>query len=1261
MPLWTLALLWLTFLAGTLSTFAQSTPPAQFLGRPDRPAERAATLLPPGIAVTEDLPAVLNLGPIPVLPNQSPNPRGLPQTGISRSLPPNVMASGTFHVLAGGKSIWRLTIDSPGASGVRLHFTNFSVGDGLVWIYPADRAIASQLIDGPYTGRGPYNDGTFFSGMIESNRLTVEYFNPVLGSATPPPFLLDFLVHSWGESAAVFENASINDPTSPPNVVKSELKFSILDQTKWPAITSRMAAACHLDVSCYPQYSSSAGGVVRLSFVGDDGNSYVCSGAMINTRSSSWVPYLLTANHCISSASEARSLIAYFQFQTSTCNGVVPPLSSVPKVSGATYLTGAGISSGDYTLLRLSEDVPYGTWFLGWDGSSDAVPIGGSAIGVHHPAGSYKRISFGTRVTDQTITVTGLGTAPAAAYYKIRQDQGRTEGGSSGSPLINASGQIVGTLTAGSTVPTGGTVCDLLTQYDWYGRFSQAYPALSPYLNDSISIPKITSLTPSSGSVAGGTTVTVTGTNFSTATAVSFGEVNTSQFNIVSNTQITAVSPARSAGAVNLSVVTPSGTASSSFTYINLPPVISSINPTSGSLSAGTQVTLRGQNFIGITSVEMLFISGYSRASFTVINDTTIVFTTLGAGSAGTSTVRVTSPGGFATTSFTYASNAPTITSLSPSSGSTRGGALVTLRGTNFVNVAEVTMTFSNKVERPQYTIVDSTTLVFTAPSASGGAWFQVPVTVRTAAGSVSSNFVYVSPAPTISNVAPASGPTTGGTNVVITGTDFEGATSVKFGTKNATSFAIDSASRITAISPSGSAGPVAVMVTTPSGSANASFAYSLPTISINSGSVVNAASFSSGGIAAGSLVSIFGTFTGTTTATFTQSPWPTSLSGITVRFSGIAAPLYYVSPTQINAQVPWELEGQLSATVTVSRGSETTAPELVSLIAADPGVFFYGTYRGIVTNAQTYELISSTNPAVPGFTYLTIYCTGLGAVTNPPVSGQAKSSQPLSEVRTRPSVLLAGFPAAVLFAGLTPGFVGLYQINLLVPANIPEGDAVPLVISSAGKSSTTVYLNIKRSSGLLEPQITSISPDMGTTGGGTVVKLTGAHFTSTPTVEMLFSDGTYPISYTVIGADTVRFSTPGVTGPGAVPIRVTTPGGTAEATYTYQLPSLSGTWNFTLRSTPFNRDLSATVTLSQSGGAIAGSATLSGSGCANTLQLAGSLQSTSLTITATQAGEFATLKGVVSPTGLTMGGSYTTPSSGCTGGDYGVWTATKR
>ncbi len=237
--------------------------------------------------------------------------------------------------------------------------------------------------------------------------------------------------------------------------------------------------------------------------------------------------------------------------------------------------------------------------------------------------------------------------------------------------------------------------------------------------------------------------------------------------------------------------------------------------------------------------------------------------------------------------------------------------------------------------------------------------------------------------------------------------------------------------------------------------------------ISINSGGVVNAASFDASAVAPGSLATLFGGFTGVNVATATTFPWPTTLFGLSVTFNGVAAPLYYTSASQVNVQVPWQMAGQTQSQVVVrivtALGIQTTPASQVSIVNAAPGVFLWGEQQGIVTDAQSNQLITPSNPARAGTTYLTIYCTGLGLVTNQPATGSTASANPLSYTTLTPTVTIGGVPTNALFSGLAPGFVGLYQINVQVPAGAPVGPAVPLVVAMAGKIASTVSIAIQR------------------------------------------------------------------------------------------------------------------------------------------------------------------------------------------------------
>jgi uncharacterized protein (TIGR03437 family) len=202
-------------------------------------------------------------------------------------------------------------------------------------------------------------------------------------------------------------------------------------------------------------------------------------------------------------------------------------------------------------------------------------------------------------------------------------------------------------------------------------------------------------------------------------------------------------------------------------------------------------------------------------------------------------------------------------------------------------------------------------------------------------------------------------------------------------------------------------------------------------TISINAGGIVNSASsVPNAPVAPGSLASVYGSFPITSTLQANATPWPTSLSGLSVQIGGIPAPLYYVSATQLNVQVPWELNGLTQASVTATVGGQTSTPQTVKLASFAPGIFVINAQgQGAIVDALSGQLINSTNAAIAGITYVELYCTGLGPVTNQPITGAVASGSQLSETITRPTVTIGNAPAVVLYSGLAPTFIGLYQI----------------------------------------------------------------------------------------------------------------------------------------------------------------------------------------------------------------------------------------
>jgi len=231
-----------------------------------------------------------------------------------------------------------------------------------------------------------------------------------------------------------------------------------------------------------------------------------------------------------------------------------------------------------------------------------------------------------------------------------------------------------------------------------------------------------------------------------------------------------------------------------------------------------------------------------------------------------------------------------------------------------------------------------------------------------------------------------------------------------------------------------------------------------------NPGGVVNAASLSSGpaAVVSGGLISIFGSDLASFTESAATIPLPQSLGGTNVTLSGKSVPLLFASPTQINAQVPFELASASTADLVVSLDGVSSTPLTVSLSPAAPGIFTVGqggTGLGVILHASNSAPVTPENPARSG-EFLELYATGLGAATPAVATGAAASSTPPSSTQIFPSVSIAGISAPVTFSGLAPAFVGLYQINFQLPADVPSGDQ-PLIVSANNVSSNPVTISI--------------------------------------------------------------------------------------------------------------------------------------------------------------------------------------------------------
>jgi len=235
---------------------------------------------------------------------------------------------------------------------------------------------------------------------------------------------------------------------------------------------------CEVNVHCAEgqEFANQQQGVARI-LVKKGSGLYWCTGSLVNNTRQDRTPYLLTANHCGSGASQAdySQWIFYFNYASPTCNNLTKE-PEIQSISGSTLKAAAqqsDISTGsDFKLLQLNQEVPlsYKPYYNGWSRLNDVSQQGAC---VHHPEGDIKKIS--TFFSKPVSTAFGqVSPNPAQKYWMVTwaataNGHGVTEGGSSGSPLFNADGQIVGALTGGSSA------CNATLEPDYFGKFSYSW------------------------------------------------------------------------------------------------------------------------------------------------------------------------------------------------------------------------------------------------------------------------------------------------------------------------------------------------------------------------------------------------------------------------------------------------------------------------------------------------------------------------------------------------------------------------------------------------------------------------------------------------------------------------------------------------------------------------------------------------------------------------------------------------------------------
>lgn len=356
--------------------------------------------------------------------------------------------SGGLLMTRGGMLVWSASIEVAHAFALRVHLQEVEL--------PAGAAIF--VGDGSGWTEGPFGE---------------EIVGPEGDMWLPA---------AWGSKVLVEVQV---DPASMREGEK--LVFSIGEIAEIVDITgeTEVWTDCDLDATCVSPASLSVvedyrNAVAHLWFM-VGGSGYICTGGLVNdTVGGTWIPYLLTANHCFSTQSSATSLNAYFDYRSSTCNGSIPPLGSVPVVAGSTLL--ATDPSSDFTFVQLNSS-PSGTnYFLGW---TVATPANGTLLHrISHPAGTAQKYSIGSFMASGGIQCNGF---PRPDFHYSAPVLGSTTGGSSGGPVIidAQGGQIVGQLY-GTCHYTPWDDCDYPT-YNWMdGGFGTTYNSISQWVDPAL-------------------------------------------------------------------------------------------------------------------------------------------------------------------------------------------------------------------------------------------------------------------------------------------------------------------------------------------------------------------------------------------------------------------------------------------------------------------------------------------------------------------------------------------------------------------------------------------------------------------------------------------------------------------------------------------------------------------------------------------------------------------------------------------------------
>ena len=338
---------------------------------------------------------------------------------------------GSWETLQNGDKVWKLEIHSENAFSVGLLFNIFKLNkDVKLFVYSTD----NQIIKGAFTSQNNKINNKFSILPVKGDKIIIEL-------------------------------------NVPANMEYGELNISgIVHDYKGIFKYNKLSGACNININCTEgdDWQDEKRAVTKYLFT-SNGYTYSCTGALINNTAQDDTPYLLTANHCISTSEEAESATFIFNYESATCLGTSG--SDAQSISIADLIATDSNNKLDFSLLKLSIDPPssYNAYFAGWNRKTAAAT---NTVCIHHPDQDIKKISL-----DYDAPITGdygEGLIENSHWKIIEWDKGTTEGGSSGSPLFDQNHLIVGDLT-------GGDASCSYNYNDYYSKFDMSWDYYSAY------------------------------------------------------------------------------------------------------------------------------------------------------------------------------------------------------------------------------------------------------------------------------------------------------------------------------------------------------------------------------------------------------------------------------------------------------------------------------------------------------------------------------------------------------------------------------------------------------------------------------------------------------------------------------------------------------------------------------------------------------------------------------------------------------------